>query len=455
GSEINHYGVLDDTTVYVVTNRYNKEEIRTGNALYCVTAGRSNENREELVLGILYAGGRISEAVEAFNKENQDYYVTFKDYSEFQEPRKQAVLDMMSGNAPDILCTNGFHTAQLTGQKLLEDLYPYLSDSGLEKELDSNILKLLSDKEKHDGAPENPLYELCLSYRIDAVITGKNCLEDGKRWSDTLTEQAGENGQFLAGMSESELLDQLVANNFDRLVDASNKRCYFASDEFAALLECAKELADDRLKYMDSYGVLEGALDGIESGKALGADFCSLEGIFNYQILSGFYPEGISVVPYPLTQTEGVGFTAGNSYGICSASGHKEGAWEFLKFQLEEEWQENYAGDDEVPMNKKALNRYIERVTAVDGYMDENQQFIEPVDRELSLTDMTIKLRPVSESEEELFRELLLSVGHQSRQDEMISEIVQDEAKAYFDGTRTGRDVMGRIQNRVSMYLQE
>lgn len=447
-NEINRFGVTENLDIFVSADASDKEGNYVGNDLYYVKPGATKSQREELLLAVIYPDGLMMETVEEFNGSNQEYYIRIEDYSQFEEPKKQMVLDMMSGKNPDIIYLSDMNLYQLINRQMLEDLTPYLESSPIKEKLDSNIINLLSE--------EGRLYQICVNYTIDGIIAAKGTLADEKMLLDDVKKMGEEEEKFIIDISKEELLEKIVANNFHKLMDYKAKSCQFDTEQFISMLECADALADKRLEYMDSYEVLGFVLEGIETGKAVGTrwDNSSYD-ICNYQLFSNLFQSEITVVPYPVVEESNVGFSAGRSYGICSLSEHKEAAWSFLERQLEKEKQLRDAGGGQIPINLEALEEYIKRQTAVDGYMDDMQRFIEPVEQEIAISDMTISLKPASTEEALRFRELIGSIDHQSIGDEMIFNIIREEAEAYFDGEKSSQEAATVIQNRVSTYLQE
>ena len=447
-NEMSRYGVTADLDIFMSVDTYDKEGFYVGNNVYYVKPGVTKSEREELLLAVVYPDGLMMETVEEFNGSNQEYYIKIKDYSQFEEPKKQMVLDMMSGENPDIIYLADVNLYQLQNRQLLEDLTPYLENSGLKKKLDSNIINLLSQDDR--------LYQICVNYTIDGIITAKGTLADEKMLLNNIKEIGEEEERFIIDIGKEELLEKITANNFHKLVDDKTKSCQFDTEQFISMLECANALSDKRLEHMDSYVVMDFVLEGIETDKAIGArwDNSSYD-ICNYQLFSNLYQTEITVVPYPTVEESGVGFLAGRSYGICSLSEHKEAAWSFLEMQLHKEKQLRDAGGGQIPVNLEALEEYIKRQTTVDGYMDDMQHFIEPVNQEVDFSDMTISLKPASMEDASCFRELIASIDHQSIMDEMIFDIIREEAEDYFNGEKSPREAATAIQSRVSMYLQE
>ena len=94
-------------------------------------------------------------------------------------------------------------------------------------------------------------------------------------------------------------------------------------------------------------------------------------------------------------------------------------------------------------------------MTVIDGYMDEDQQFIEPVSGEFTFGDVVIKQQPASLEEAKKFRTLLDSIDHQCVINDTVFKIILEEAKYYFEGQKSAAEVGKILQNRVGIYLNE
>lgn len=62
---------------------------------------------------------------------------------------------------------------------------------------------------------------------------------------------------------------------------------------------------------------------------------------------------------------------------------------------------------------------------------------------------------PLTEAEKNKLLEGLDSFGPSYYRTNAVSDIIQEEAESYFNGTRTAEDVAKIINNRVQLYLNE
>ena len=66
-----------------------------------------------------------------------------------------------------------------------------------------------------------------------------------------------------------------------------------------------------------------------------------------------------------------------------------------------------------------------------------------------------IELYAITQEEMDLFMKLYESCGGVTSYNENISNIVNEETAAFFDGQKTAEETASLIQNRVSLYIQE
>lgn len=448
-AEMSGYGILKQSDLLVEINHFDKKGFWDKNELYQMKLGKMQAERSHIVLASVYADGRIQEAVMQFNAANEDTYIEVKDYSGYQDPRKQLVLDLMSGVNIDIIHINNEVEHQLIEKNVLTDLYPYIKDCGLQSGLNQNILRLLSSNGK--------LFSLCPTYSIDGMIQSKEQTlgESGLNINHLVKTQI-QNKLFIADKSPQQLLERFLANNYSYFIDYEAKSCKFHSKEFSDLLELSQSLADKRLEYSKDYSVIEFIREGIATGKTLGVDFRNSDfDILNFQLFSDFYKGEVEVVSYPSFEPQGVGFIPGIQYGICETSKHKEEAWNFIEMQFLRQNQLYEAGAGNIPMVLECLEEYLKRMTTIDGYMDGKQQFIEPVSEILKIGEGEIKLQPATLEEAENFRKVIDSIDHRVVMNEAVFEIVQEEAKYYYDKIRTAEEVGVILQDRISILLNE
>lgn len=125
---------------------------------------------------------------------------------------------------------------------------------------------------------------------------------------------------------------------------------------------------------------------------------------------------------------------------------HRDGAWGFLCFLLQEETQEKGRGDSNgYPANKAAFEQLLLKEKA-EG----------PVKRKAgggAIIEGDGK--PLTEQDMEELRQILEEARYPVFQTEEILDIICEEAQHYFNGVKSVEQVADVIENRVRLYLKE
>lgn len=133
GDNIQLAAALDDGRILVVNTDYSQDNSRT--ELIYLTKKQKSEVAEktELTLGTMYLNQDVKTEIIKFNKTNDKYRITVKeylgdnaDYEKYDEIVAQMNADIVSGNGPDIIDISGGNMKQYAAKGILEDLYPYI-----------------------------------------------------------------------------------------------------------------------------------------------------------------------------------------------------------------------------------------------------------------------------------------------------------------------------------------
>jgi len=91
-------------------------------------------------------------------------------------------------------------------------------------------------------------------------------------------------------------------------------------------------------------------------------------------------------------------------------------------------------------------------------------QFEQLISRELSRIAPTtvvmygfdpFSVPPMTESDAELLRDIISNIGHKPIYGHPVANIVNEDVRAFFAGTRSAEDTARIIQSRVQIYLSE
>lgn len=129
-----------------------------------------------LTLGCVDSNSEIENAVIQFNAENEQYIILIKEYTEQLEQSAQwqtaanlLLNDVLAGKGPDIIAldTDYLDAALLAEKGVLEDMRPFLAESGIIRETDiqPDILEVLLENEK--------LYMLPTNFAVQTFMAAK------------------------------------------------------------------------------------------------------------------------------------------------------------------------------------------------------------------------------------------------------------------------------------------
>ncbi|MDE7112573.1 MAG: hypothetical protein K2O57_00060, partial [Acetatifactor sp.] len=118
-------------------------------------------------------------------------------------------------------------------------------------------------------------------------------------------------------------------------------------------------------------------------------------------------------------------------------SDHIEGAWEFLRYYLTDDYQSGLRRG--IPVQEKI---FLENSrSALSGSQSDS------TDKEVAAPE------PMTEKQLEKLVTFLLSVNRRYYENEEIMNIVSEEIEAFFAGDKTAEETAKLIQNRVQLYL--
>lgn len=375
-----------------------------------------------------------------FNASNYYYEVQIIDYSQYNTAENQnggltrLNLDIVSGNAPDIIDLSSLPRDQFEKAGLLEDLYPFIEsdDSLSETEFVSPVIKSLET----DGQLFTlvPCYTVMLLEGHRDKVGNRNELN----FSDLLALKngmgEGEN-PFGLTMSKKAFIETMMSVSNSKYVDWETKKCNF--DDFAALLEFAATLPDEYDLSRD--------LQMINSGEQL----LSLQYVGSYVDLVAFnyyFDYDLGLYGIPSAKNSGAIICPYITLAISSGSTNKTGAWEFLRMFLSDDNQKMFS-EMMLPITECGMNcckDSIKQWQLQDGL--------------LYLCDVNgneVAVKSNNKDCEALFENMIQSVTGVYNFNQALFDIVWSEAQAFFCGDKSAEEVTDIIQSKVSLYVAE
>ena len=434
--------------------------------------------RTILTMACMWLDWNLRNAIIQFNKTNENYRIQVTDYSEFNtEDDWQAGLtklsaEIISGIVPDILFISNLPYNQYVAKGLLEDLYPFIeTDREFSR---SDMMEAAFRAVETDGK----LYQIFSNFSISTLSGHPAVLGEGMGWNmDEFRAVLRENpqadypiGQY---MNRTNFLYLTLTMGMNEYVDWSAGKCYFDNGGFAQLLEFANtfpyEIDWENMEWISMEELVASGRQIISTNEI--SDF------LNTQMYKAQFGGEIVFKGYPTESRKGNILSPGSGIAMTTRCVDKEGAWEFMRIILTEDWQRSNMRWN-FPTNKVVFDEILKEAMTPEYYIDEFGNEVEspkmsygtavpmPAPRAVSASMSVsssgavgaagmIEIYALTQEEADQILALIDSVSGTAGYDESLMTIINEGADVYFSGRRTAQDAAGIIQSRASIYVSE
>lgn len=456
------FAILADGRVIAFSVDWSSAEAKS--ELTVLTKKDRSEVPEKTVLtyGTTYLPYFAKTDVVAFNQQSDKYRIEIKEYGEGDKDYETTVslwsADMSSGNGPDIIdmvyCPVGLE--ELVSMGVVEDLNPYLDEDA-----DVNREDYIENAMKTYEA-DGKLYAVMRCFGVDTMIGKVSDVGTGTSWTlddlMALVDSKESDVELFEYTTKYNALQMMLAINGDKFVDEENGTCNFKDGEFIKILEFANRFPQD-ITY-DQNG--PSSIEKIRNGKLLLLKE-TVTSVQQYQLYEHTFGEPVNMIGYPTSGESGTMITPnGTTVAMNVNSKNKEGVWEFMKFLLDKERQENLqSANAGFPVMKSALEKQFEKDMTEEYYEDADGTKKEKPKTTWSWSSggsgeemVMVETYAASQEQVDRIREMIETAGAVRIDSQMLS-IITDEAQSYFDGQKKAEDAAGLIQERVQVYLNE
>lgn len=412
-------------------------------------------DKEVLVLGAYYLDSEVLKHVIDFNKTNTNYRITVKDYSsyntmdDYMAGYTQLNNDIIAGKMPDILmANNNVPVANYIAKGLLADVGKLIeNDEELSQE---TFLQNVFDAYSVNGV----LYRVVPTFSVNTIIGKTSVLGERTGWNmeefmQLMSEQPEGTSSF-GDITRSSFFYQIMQYCGTDFVDLSTGKCKFDSQEFINMLEFAKTLPEE-IEYGEDYDWTQYESQYRNNKTLLMSLYIYSIRDLNYSIY-GQFGEDVSFVGFPSENKDGSVVNTSMSFTLSAASANLDGAWEFVRYYLTDEYQDNIQW--QLPVNKEAFEKIAQEATQKPYYLDENGNKVE-YEETVYLNGESVPLPPMSQEQVDRIVEFVESVDKVSYYNEDIQNIIDEEAASFFADHKTAADVASIIQKRVELYVSE
>ena len=422
-----------------------------------------------------------------FNKASDTYRIVVTDYSQYNTDDDYTAgttrfnNDLISGKVPDIIIvTSDMNYDSYVSKDLFTDLYKIMENDSSFNKADylENIFKAYEMNGK--------LYSLVPSFYLSTFAAKDSLLGGIKSWTvaEFMDFVKNHNGLqiFDNDFDRDSFIQAMMLFARDSFVDSATGECRFDSDEFKNLLEFAASLSTENFwdtvngsdqdsnfwqDYENRYAEDRVLLATVQ--------FWDLADSYRNLLNSQFKTDAFSFIGFPSDNGNGASIQSNYEYCISERSKNKEGAWEFLKSLINEDaqmpvknkygyWNNPTGG---LPVLKAALDKLAEiAMTKQDsgGIAYATSVVAETTSEETTSEETTEEpdidyndpwSTPLTQAQVDKIMDVIKNTTQVARYDTKLTDIINEEAAAYFNGQKSLDETAKIIQNRASTYINE
>lgn len=455
--EMVSFGLLEDGKVWVAAvHQENEKSAEVEITLLTKTKASEVKAKTELVLGTMWLDGDTRQEIIKYNKADNDYRITVKEYAtdDYETGLAQMNTDLVGAACPDIIDLSTIDVDNYAQKGVLMDLNPYIEkDESINPD---DYLPNVFNVYQRDGK----LYGILSSFYIRTLAVKTSLVGDKTEWTlqelmDFANSQDPEADLFQYA-SKKTVLYNCLGMDINAYVDWTTGKCNFNGENFIAMLEFANKF-DDELDF-DTMEEEDSTADRLHDGSLLLLD-TSISSVQEHQMNVGMMGEPLTYIGYPVS--EGCGSViqpTGCSLGISAKSKNADGAWDFISTFISKDFQEGSVeelGGWGFPVMKSAIDKQFELDMTPEYTKDENGNEIEQVKTSWGMEGFSMDIYAAKQEDVDAVKDLMNRVDKIAVHDTQLYDIVIEEVEPFFEGQKTAQEVADIIQSRIQIYVDE
>lgn len=429
-----------------------------------VPQNAADDGKKIIEIYALYMDDDFKSDVIEFNKNSSEYRAEVTEYAaEYpDDPITRLNNDIIAGKIPDvILLHRAMPIDSYISKGFLADLYEFMDNDVTLDRADylDGVLKAYETNGR--------LYELVPCFSINTLVGKASVTGSASGWTvDEFIRLADENpdkniigNDYSVSINSADFFSAVTNLCYENFIDRETGECSFDSEDFIKLMEFTERFPkeiDREQVYANSNNYWDDYYSACRDGRTL-MSMCSLGNFDSMRILEKVkFVSPVTFKGYPGAGGNGAVFNAYTELAVAENASNPDGAWEFLKYFLTDEYQDNYTENDSdrFPVKISALERAAEKSREMPFYEDENgRKVYEQKTYWNGVTDVNIGIN--TDEDNRKIIDFINSTQNISRYDSQISSIISEEAEIYFSGQKSAKEVAEIIQNRVQNYLDE
>ncbi len=447
GSEVDSFSIMDDGSMAVVLQEWEDSgESNISKAVLTKQEVTPENSKKEITFAAYYLDGNLKKQILNFNRSNTEYRIHVKEYSDcnYDEIETLMLADLSSKNAPDLIDLSVLNMTKLANQGYLEDLYPYFNKDFSMDDYQKNVLET--------NMIDGKMYGLCGSFSVLTTAAKTSNLNGQNEWNinsfkDFITNRPAGTEVF-GYTSKDEMLRIFLAFDSDEFIDWKAGTCNFNSQSFKDILEVCNTFPEESEYDEDD----ESYPSKVQSNKMILFSL-GVYDVTEIQVYKEMCEEDITYIGFPVNGTcAPVVVPSGSNIAMSSKCSDKEGAWEFMKTLLSDEYQRACY---DMPVKKSIQNEKYDKACEKEYYTNENGEKVEQSKMSYGWDDWSVEIYAATEEDVADCKRLIDSATGSYNDNEELFEMIKEEVAPYFKGQKTVDEVADIIQSRISLYVTE
>ena len=408
----------------------------------------------------------MRENIRAFNLSSQTYQIEVINHAELYDiwndenaiSFSRFTIDLMTGNAPDIIFGLDSAFNAMVQRGLVLDLYPFIdADPEINRsDFFPNIIKAME-------SPDGSLFAIPYEFAITTMIAMPDVAEKISSWtfSDMLalverTDDTEVPLILFEGITAEEFINMTLYYSGHSFINWDENKANLDSKEFIDLLEVTSRFPVERPPRDSFY---TSSVTRMLRGEQL-FEMMYLSRVEEYQMYTGMLGDDIAAIGLP-TPDGGAHSIWPSGFSISANSKNKDAAWSFVRqfllpdLDINIQWRvpQNLFG---FPLRIDIFDEVIGAVKIPYAYKtDDNGNEVEVSRSTLGQSDFMVELFALTDTEEKGLRAIIENASIVTHNNESIENILNEEISTFLSGSRSAADTARILQNRVQTYLNE
>lgn len=453
---LNNVAFIDEThfIAFYYDNADNKQKV----AVFTKRNPEDIPDKQVIKLAGTYLNYELKSRLIQYNKQSDKYRIVVEEYEVYNTMEDYTAgttklnNDIISGNMPDILVvTNNLPMESYISKGLIADVDKLIAED--EELSQKEFMENLFEAYRVDGK----LYYIIPNFNVRTMMGKTSMLEGRTSWTmqefQQFVDSLPEGTQAMGTMVRDYFMSLVLQYCGSDFVDVSTGKCNFDSEQFIAMLEYAKTLPTEMPENYYEGDYWMNSESQYRDNKTVLMETYISDFMDMVRNINGVFGDEVTYIGFPTESGMGSIIQANEMYALSAKSKNLEGAWDFIRFYLTDEFQESEQNWT-LPVSKDVFMKKANEAMEKPYYMDENGKKVE-YDMEYYINGESIILDPLTQEQVDQLVELISSINKKQYYNEDIYNIITEEAAAFFEGQKSAKDVAQIIQSRAQIFVDE